>query len=79
MCFMSSIANLCPIMNNFNALDFNECRSEEVMFHWRSVYLNKEFLECSVKRMGKVFSQHFSSLKILSDELEEYIKDSHSW
>ena len=27
----SIIANLCPIMINLNALDFNVCRSEEVI------------------------------------------------
>ena len=33
------IANPCPIIIPFNALDFNECRSEEVIsFFWRSVY-----------------------------------------
>ena len=33
MCLVrSTIANLCPIMIHFNALDFNVCRSEEVMF-----------------------------------------------
>ena len=39
MCLVrSTIANLCPIMNHFNALDFNECRSEEVIrFFWCSV------------------------------------------
>ena len=29
---MSIIANLCPIMIHFNALDFIVCRSEKVMF-----------------------------------------------
>ena len=40
MCLVrTTIANLCPIMIHFNALDFNECRSEEVIsFFWRSVY-----------------------------------------
>ena len=34
----SIIANLCPIIINFNAVDFSECRSEEVInFFWRSV------------------------------------------
>ena len=33
MCLIrSTIANLCPIMVHSNTLDFNECRSEEVMF-----------------------------------------------
>ena len=27
----SSIANFCPIMSHLNALDFNECWSEEVI------------------------------------------------
>ena len=35
-----TIANLCPVMIHFNALNFNECRSEEVIrFFWRSVYI----------------------------------------
>ena len=39
MCLVrSTLANLCPTMIHFNALDFNECRSEEVLsFFWRSV------------------------------------------
>ena len=33
MCLVRSIiANLCPVMIHLNALDFNLCRSEEVMF-----------------------------------------------
>ena len=36
-----TIANLCPIMINFNALDFSECCSEEVIsFFWCSVYVS---------------------------------------
>ena len=40
MCLVRSIiANLWPIKSHFNALDFNVCRSEEVLsFFWRSVY-----------------------------------------
>ena len=35
-----TIVNLRPNMTHFNALDFSECRSEEVInFFWRSVYL----------------------------------------
>ena len=35
-----TLISLCPIMSNFNALDFSECRSEEVIsFFWRSVYI----------------------------------------
>ena len=35
MCLLrSTLANLCPIMIHFNALDVNVCRS----FFWRSVY-----------------------------------------
>ena len=43
MCLVRSIiANLCPIMIHCNALDFNVCRSEEVIsFFWRSVYVPK--------------------------------------
>ena len=39
MCLVRrTIAYLCPIMIHFNALDFNECRSEEVIsLFWRSV------------------------------------------
>ena len=34
------IADLCPILH-FNALDFNVCRSEEVIrLFWRSVYMD---------------------------------------
>ena len=41
---MSTIANLSPIMIHFNALDFNECLSEEVIiFFWRSVYIYCHF------------------------------------
>ena len=44
MCLVrSTIANLCPIMIHFDALDFSECRSEEVLFcfcfFWCSVYI----------------------------------------
>ena len=28
----SIVAILCPIVSHFNALDFSECHSEEVMF-----------------------------------------------
>ena len=40
MCLIrSTLANLCSVMNHFNALDFSECRSEEVIsFFWHSVY-----------------------------------------
>ena len=45
MCLVRSIiANLCPIMTYFNALDFNVRRSEEVIsFFWRSVYILESF------------------------------------
>ena len=41
MCLVrSTIAKLCPNMIHFDALDFSECRSEEVIsFFWRSVYV----------------------------------------
>ena len=36
----STVANLYPIMSHFSALDFGECRSEEVVsLFWRSVYI----------------------------------------
>ena len=45
MCLVRSIiANLSPIMIHFDALDFNVCRSEEVIsFFWRSVYVYHDF------------------------------------
>ena len=44
----STIANLCSIMSHFDALDFSECRSEEVIsFFWRSVYnFQIVFVQC---------------------------------
>ena len=34
-----NLPNLCPNMNHFDAVDFSECHSEEVInFFWRSVY-----------------------------------------
>ena len=40
MCLLSiNLSNLCPNMNHFDAVDFSECHSEEVIsFFWRSVY-----------------------------------------
>ena len=41
MCFIlrMNLPNLCPNMNHFDAVDFSECHSEEVIsFFWRSVY-----------------------------------------
>ena len=33
-----NLPNLCPNMNHFDAVDFSECHSEEVIsFFWRSV------------------------------------------
>ena len=29
---MIDLPNLCPDMNHFDAVDFSECHSEEVMF-----------------------------------------------
>ena len=43
MCLVRGIihvANLCPIMINFNALDFIVCRSEEVSFDAQCIILN---------------------------------------
>ena len=34
-----NLPNLCPNMNHFDAVEFSECHSEEVIsFFWRSVY-----------------------------------------
>ena len=40
MCLLRiSLPNMCPNMNHFDAVDFSECHSEEVIsFFWRSVY-----------------------------------------
>ena len=39
-----SLPNMCPNMNYFDAVDFNECHSEEVIsFFWRSVYIAPHF------------------------------------
>ena len=40
MCLLRiNLPNLCPNMNNFDAVDFSECHSEEVIsFFGRSVY-----------------------------------------
>ena len=38
-----TIANLCPNMIHFNAFDFSECRSEEVMFLLMLSVLPKTF------------------------------------
>ena len=40
MCLLRiNLPNLCPNMNHFDAVDFSECHSEEVIsFFWRSVY-----------------------------------------
>ena len=41
MCLLRiNLPNLCPNMNHFDAVDFSECYSEEVIsFFWRSVYM----------------------------------------
>ena len=37
---------MCPNMNHFDAVDFSECHSEEVIsFFWRSVYVYNSLLE----------------------------------
>ena len=37
-----NLPNLCPNMNHFDAADFSEWHSEEVIsFFWRSVYISK--------------------------------------
>ena len=49
----STIANVCPIMINFNALDFNECHSEEVMFLLTlSVSLQPSWWNYSIKNFS---------------------------
>ena len=50
---------MCPNMNHFDAVDFSECRSEEVIsFIWRSVYiqfaLTRWRLVSSTLRLGSV-------------------------
>ena len=46
MCLLRiNLPNLCPNMNHFDAVDFSECHSEEVIsFFWRSVYLLPWFI-----------------------------------
>ena len=45
LCFLDvliriNLPNLCPNMNHFDAVDFSECHSEEVIsFFWCSVYM----------------------------------------
>ena len=41
MCLLRiNLPNLCPNMNHFDAVDFSECHSEEVIsFFWRSMYI----------------------------------------
>ena len=42
MCLLRiNLPNICPNMNHFDAVDFSECHSEEVIsFFWRSVYIH---------------------------------------
>ena len=51
MCLLRiNLPNLCPNMNHFDAVDFSECHSEEVIsFFWRSVYSKSSrfFLICN--------------------------------
>ena len=64
-----NLPNLCPNMNHFDAVDFSECHSEEVIsFFWRSVYKNlkknNERIRYSFKSgdcMGQIIlsSEHF--------------------
>ena len=46
MCLLRiNLPNLCPNMNHFDAVDFSECHSEEVIsFFWRSVYIQNHTL-----------------------------------
>ena len=68
MCLVrSSIANLCPIMSHFNALDFIECRSEEVMFLLMlsvDSWPNSSHLFLSIKKINKLIVMLLCSVYI---------------
>ena len=57
MCLVrSTIANLSPIMIHFNALDFKECRSEEVMFLLTlSVYISQNWRKSEINLFNNTF------------------------
>ena len=62
MCLLRiNLLNLCP--NNFDAVDFSECHSEEVIsFFWRSVYIkNNKFIPHDCK--------HCKIVNLLSNSL----------
>ena len=50
LCFLRiNLPNLCPNMNPFDAVDFSECHSEEVIsFFGRSVYVHNTLLACPI-------------------------------
>ena len=55
MCLLRiNLPNLCPNMNHFDAVDFSECHSEEVVsFFWRSVYIFTS-IENIIEKFGQV-------------------------
>ena len=74
MCLLRiNLPNLCPNMNHFDAVDFSECHSEEVIsFFWRSVYLNL------LSPKLYIFSwKHIVLLHSLRNKQEEMSKTNH--
>ena len=64
MCLLRiNLPNLCPNMNHFDAVDFSECHSEEVIsFFWRSVCICIEHFYCCIWYMNvsyKIRLTHF--------------------
>ena len=57
MCLLRiNLPNMCPNMNHFDAVDFSECHSEEVIsFFWRSVYMNKLDWGAEIQCLDKKF------------------------
>ena len=55
MCLLRiNLPNLCPNINHFDAVDFSECHSEEVIsFFWRSVY-NSNDCRMKMARVGSM-------------------------
>ena len=46
---------MCPNMNHFDAVDFSECHSEEVIsFFWRSVYVTFWWFVLQYETLGHV-------------------------
>ena len=63
MCLLRiNLPNMCPNMNHFDAVDFSECHSEEVIsFFWRSVYSHKVTLASPRTRTHTLFLCYFWS------------------